>query len=162
MKIVGSELRSFAEETLPDYVVPATFIFLDKIPLTSNGKVDRNALPAPSFSDETAAFTQVVHESPRSEIERTIEQAWNEALGVDHVGLNQNFFDLGAHSLLVAEVHALLQERLGREIPLVDLFHFPCIAALASHLSGEAACRTGSSPDRVQQRLAARRDRVLK
>jgi len=158
-KIAGHELKSFVSEMLPSYMVPATFVFLDKIPLTSNGKIDRKALPAPS---NTAASAQIDREPARSEIERTIEQVWKDALGVDHVGLDENFFDLGAHSLLVAEVHASLQERLGREIPLVDLFHFPCIAALATHLGGGSIPHPSTSSKRVQRRLAARQDRVLK
>jgi acyl carrier protein len=159
-KVTGSELRSALEGKLPVYMVPAAFVFLESFPLTSSGKVDRNALPAPPSSGSAEASLELSRE--RNEIERVIEQAWKEALGVDNVSLNENFFDLGAHSLLVAEVHVQLQQRLGREFPVIDLFHFPCVAALASHLNGELAPRRNSGWGRAQQRLAALQDQAPK
>jgi acyl-coenzyme A synthetase/AMP-(fatty) acid ligase/acyl carrier protein len=159
-KLNGLELRSALAEKLPDYMVPAAFVFLDRLPLTSSGKVDRNALPAPASVGSSEAALEALREQPRNEIERIIEQVWKEALGVENVSLNENFFDLGAHSLLVAEVQVQLQQRLGREIPLVDLFHYPCVAALASYLSGEVVPRHQSGSDRAQRRRAARQDRA--
>jgi acyl carrier protein len=159
-KVTGSELRSALEEKLPAYMVPAAFVFLESFPLTSSGKVDRNALPAPPSAGSAEATLELSRE--RNEIERVIEQAWKEALGVDNVSLNENFFDLGAHSLLVAEVHVQLQQRLGREFPVIDLFHFPCVAALASHLNGELAPRRNSGWGRAQQRRAALQDQPPK
>jgi amino acid adenylation domain-containing protein len=161
-KLTGLELRRALEEKLPDYMVPGAFVFLERLPLTSSGKIDRNALPAPASAGSADAALEVLREQPRNEIERVIEQVWKEALGVDNISLNENFFDLGAHSLLVAEVHVQLQQRLAREIPLVDLFHFPCVTALASHLNGELAPRRSSGSDRAQQRRAARQDRAPK
>jgi amino acid adenylation domain-containing protein len=159
-KLNGLELRSALAEKLPDFMVPAAFVFLERLPLTSSGKVDRNALPAPFSVGSSETALRALHEQPRNEIERIIEQVWKEALGVENVSLNENFFDLGAHSLLVAEVQVQLQQRLGREIPLVDLFHYPCVAALASHLSGEAAPPRQPGSDRAQRRRAARQDRA--
>jgi acyl carrier protein len=95
---------------------------------------------------------------PSNELERVIVQAWKEALGVDRVGLNENFFDLGAHSLIVAEVHIQLQQLLGRELSLVDLFQFPTVTALANHLNGEEAAPRASN--RAERRLTARQLRA--
>jgi acyl carrier protein len=131
-------------------MVPSHFVVLDSFPLTANGKVDRNALPKPGL-EETCTDAG---ELPRSELERMITQAWTEALGVEQVGLNRNFFDLGAHSLMVAEVHIELQQKLGREISIVDFFQFPTVSALAAHIAGEDA--TPGTINRAARRLAAR------
>jgi acyl carrier protein len=137
-------------------MVPSHFVFLDSFPLTANGKIDRKALPDPSTIDNES---DAAPELPRSEMERVIAQAWKDALAVDDVGLNENFFDLGAHSLMVAEVHMQLQQMLGREISLVDLFQFPTVTALANHLNGaETAPRISS---RAERRLGARQKRGL-
>jgi amino acid adenylation domain-containing protein len=147
-------LRAALAATLPEYMVPSNFVVLDSFPLTANGKVDRNALPDPSTLENESGK---VPELPRNELERIIVEAWEDALGVDGVGLNENFFDLGAHSLLVAEVHMQLQQQLGRELSLVDLFQFPTVTALANHLNGEEVAPRVSS--RAEQRLAARQQR---
>jgi amino acid adenylation domain-containing protein len=161
-KLTGLELRSAMQEKLPDYMVPSTFVFLERLPLTPNGKIDRNALHPPPGSGGAEAGLQVSSEQPSSEIQRVIEQTWKEALGTDHIGLHENFFDLGADSLLVVAVHGELQQRLGREIPLVDLFHFPCVADLASHLGGELTPGPSVGASRALSRLAARQNRVLR
>jgi amino acid adenylation domain-containing protein len=149
-----ADLRAALAATLPEYMVPSNFMVLDSLPLTANGKIDRNALPHPSTVEDECGTAP---EPPRNELERVIEQAWEGALGVDRVGLNENFFDLGAHSLIVAEVHIRLQQLLGRELSLVDLFQFPTVAALANHLNGEEAAPRVSS--RAERRLAARQQR---
>jgi len=148
--IKQTELRSALTSTLPEYMVPSIFMVLDSFPLTANGKVDRNALPKPVVDEEP----QSGQELPRNALEEAIAREWQEALGVKQVGLNRNFFDLGAHSMMVAEVHMQLQQSLGREISLVDLFQFPTVSALAAHLSGQAVAAPAS--DRAQRRLAAR------
>jgi non-ribosomal peptide synthetase component F len=146
-----ADLRAALAATLPEYMVPSNFVLLDSLPLTVNGKVDRNALPHPStLENETSAASQL----PGNELEGIIAHAWKEALGVERVGLNENFFDLGAHSLMVAEVHMRLQQLLGRELSLVDLFQFPTVAKLANHLNGGEAAPQVSS--RAERRLAAR------
>jgi amino acid adenylation domain-containing protein len=150
-----ADLRGALAATLPEYMVPSNFVLVDSLPLTANGKIDRNALPNPSTQENASA---PVPEPPRNELERLIAQAWKDALGVDRVGLNENFFDLGAHSLIVAEVHIQLQQLLGRELSLVDLFQFPTVTALANHLNGEEAAPRVSS--RAGRRLAARQQRA--
>ena len=89
------------------------------------------------------------------ELQCIIVKAWREALGVEEIGLDENVFDLGATSLMMPQVQVDLQRELGREIPLVDLFEFHTVAALAAHLGGKSA--TSRKSDRAQRRLAARR-----
>ena len=154
-KLEIADLRAALAAILPEYMVPSHFVFLDSLPLTANGKIDRNALPNPSAVENESGTAP---EPPRNELERVIAEAWKDALGVDRVGLNENFFDLGAHSLMVAEVHIQLQQLLGRELSLVDLFQFPTVTALANHLNGEEAAPRVST--RAERRLAARQQRT--
>lgn len=152
--VAVSDLRIALESKLPDYMVPSNFVFLPALPLTDNGKIDRNALlklPAPSPAAGAAAQAG---SGAANEIERIVASAWQEALGVPSVGMNDNFFDLGAHSLTVAEVQARLQEKLQREIALVDLFQFSTVSTLAEHLAGTQA--RSQVTDRAQRRRLAR------
>ncbi|MFB2970447.1 amino acid adenylation domain-containing protein [Aerosakkonema sp. BLCC-F183] len=127
-------LRSFLKQKLPDYMVPSSFVFLNELPLTPNGKVDRKSLPAPEHlrSDLSANYVP-----PQTEIEQTIAKVWQAVLQTDKVGMNDNFFDLGGHSLRMAQVHNKLQEVLHKELSLVELFKYPTIGALAKYLSPE-------------------------
>ena len=150
-RVEVTDLRAALAAILPEYMVPSHFVLLDSLPLTANGKIDRNALPSPFAAENESGVTP---EPPRNNLERVIAEAWKDALGVDRVGLDENFFDLGAHSLMVAEVHIQLQQLLGRELSLVDLFQFPTVTALAKHLNGEALAPRVSS--RAMRRLAAR------
>ena len=154
-----STLRGVLESKLPDYMVPSAFVSLPELPLTNNGKIDRKALlslPPPGIA-VSAAVGQRRNEfsnQPSNEIERIVATAWQDALGIPSVGMNDNFFDLGAHSLTVAEVQAKLQEALGREISIVDLFQFSTVTALARHLAGTQS--PGPVSDRAQRRRLAR------
>jgi amino acid adenylation domain-containing protein len=148
-------LRSTLEAKLPDYMVPSAFEFLPTLPLTENGKIDRKALlklPAPNLAAGAAA-SQPGNE-PSSEMERIVAAAWQDALGVASVGMNDNFFDLGAHSLTVAEVQAKLQQTLGREISILDLFQYSTVSTLSRHLAGTQS--HGKISDRAQRRRLAR------
>jgi amino acid adenylation domain-containing protein len=144
-----TELRDALAAALPEYMVPSNFVVLDALPLTANGKIDRHALPMPA-----AEKPELVSEVPRTELEQKIAHAWKEALGIEQVGLHRNFFDLGAHSLMVAEVHLELQHTLGREISLVDLFQFPTVSTLAAHLDGQET--TPQVNNRAERRRTAR------
>jgi len=154
----GARLRAVLDAKLPDYMVPSAFVFLDELPLTGNGKIDRKALlklPPPNFASAAATHTA----EPSSEMERIVARAWQQALGIPAVGLTDNFFDLGAHSLTVAEAHAKLQEALGREIALLDLFQFTTVSALAAHLdkqSGGAQAAASQLSERAARRRMAR------
>ncbi|HJX28443.1 MAG TPA: phosphopantetheine-binding protein, partial [Thermoanaerobaculia bacterium] len=128
--LTAAELRAFLAGSLPEPLIPSELIFLEAMPLTPHGKVDRRALPAPSGQG-----AGVEHVAPRDETEQAVAAIWREALGVEKVGVHDNFFDLGGHSLVLARVHVLLKERLGREVSMVDLFRYPTVAALAKRLS---------------------------
>lgn len=149
----GAGLRSALDTKLPDYMVPSAFVFLDELPLTGNGKIDRKALlklPPPNLASAAAHSAE-----PANEMERTVARAWQQALGIPAVGLYENFFDLGAHSLTVAEAHAKLQEALGREIALLDLFQFTTVSALAAHLDAQSGAAQAVS--QLSERAARRR-----
>jgi len=153
-----STLRGALESKLPDYMVPSAFVFLPELPLTDNGKIDRKALlKLPPPSQLAAAATSHIAGQPHNEIESVIAAAWQDALGIPTVDFNDNFFDLGAHSLTVAEVQAKLQEALGREISIVDLFQYSTVSALAAHLVGTQSAPPSSVSDRAQRRKLARR-----
>jgi amino acid adenylation domain-containing protein len=148
-------LRNAIGAKLPEAMVPSAFVFLPELPLTANGKIDRKALlrlPPPGLRvTSTVSHTR---NNSVSEIERIVTQVWQEALGVLEVGQNDNFFDLGAHSLTVAEVQAKLQNALHREISIVDLFQFSTISSLSGHLAGTQS--QSQLSDRAERRRLAR------
>jgi amino acid adenylation domain-containing protein len=125
-------LRSWLQERLPDYMVPSSFIALEEIPLTPNGKVDRKQLPKPKASTRE---TLIPIASPRNRLEEQLVQIWSEILGVDRVGVRDNFFDLGGHSLLLIRVHARLRQELDSDVAVIDLFRYPTIESMASWLN---------------------------
>jgi amino acid adenylation domain-containing protein len=127
-----SDLREFLREQLPEYMVPSAIVRLEVFPLTPNGKLDRKALPAPNGAGHE---TDGPYVAPRSELERLIADVWREALGVERVGVGDNFFNLGGHSLLLIRVNNHLRESLRMELPVVELFKYPTVSALAEHLS---------------------------
>ena len=122
------ELRHFLKQKLPDYMVPSIFVMLDTLPLTPNGKVDRRALPAP---DRTRPDLEEAFVAPRTPMESLVAEVWQEALGVDQVGVYDNFFDLGGHSLLAMQVIAKLEKELGLRFHPRDLI-FQTLGQLAS------------------------------
>ncbi len=140
----AAELRSFLKTKLPDYMLPSVFVSLDALPLTPNGKVNRKALPIPD--DESISETVFI--APHGELEQSIAQIWKDVLNLKSVGIHDNFFDLGGHSLLMARVHHRLNETLGREISMVELFQYPTIDALVKYLSGAAPARPAHSRKR--------------
>lgn len=129
-----TELRHFLGGKLPNYMVPSAFVMLDALPLTPNGKIDQRALPTPSdYRPELReAFV-----APQTEIERTIAAVWQETLKMQEIGVNDNFFDLGGHSLLLISVHTALQKILNQDITLLELFKYPTVGSLAKRLSQE-------------------------
>jgi len=150
----AATLASFLSAKLPPYMVPASFVHLEALPVTANGKIDREALPAPP----PAARRNAAQAAPTTALERTVAGIWQEALAVERLGIDDNFFDLGGHSLLMIRVHGRLAEATGLEIPIVDLFTYPSIRSLARHLAGRgAAAGLDDEERRAQQQLAARR-----
>ncbi|HEY0782588.1 MAG TPA: amino acid adenylation domain-containing protein, partial [Thermoanaerobaculia bacterium] len=126
-------LRDFLASRLPEHMVPTAFVHLDALPLTPQGKVDRAALPAP------AAPAPAVRTLPESETERLLARLWREVLGLASVGIDDNFFDLGGHSLALAAVHDRLCHELGPRGPRVELFVHPTHRKLSGRLAGRTA-----------------------
>jgi amino acid adenylation domain-containing protein/FkbM family methyltransferase len=122
------DLRAQLSRQLPEYMLPSAYVLLEKLPLTTNGKVNRKALPSP---DQFSVVSRP-YETPMGEIEIAIAGIWQALLGVDRVGRHDNFFELGGHSLLVVRASALLAERLGRKLALFEFFSRPSVAALAA------------------------------
>ena len=149
------QLRQHLWEQLPDYMVPATFVILEDMPLTPNGKVNRRALPAPDKSRPDLATALV---KPQSDTETKIAQIWQEVLQLDTVGILDNFFELGGNSLLLTQAYHQLAACFGSELSIVTLFQYPTIQSLAQHLTQPAETqpqsqRTPSKP-KSEQRTA--------
>ncbi|HYP01166.1 MAG TPA: non-ribosomal peptide synthetase, partial [Pyrinomonadaceae bacterium] len=151
--LATGELRQFLKQRLPDYMIPATFVTLDAMPLTPNGKLNRRALPASSTPGTSAAD----YVAPQSDLERTIAGIWQDALQVERLSMHDNFFDLGGHSLLMAQVHARLREVLQTEVPVIELFKYPTVSSLAKYFNGRQQQQQGQpasreTEDRVKKR----------
>jgi hypothetical protein len=139
-------------------MVPSAFEFLDAFVLTPNGKVDRTALPAPSA--ERAAEEAYI--APRGELESRIARLWSEVLGIERVGVHDNFFDMGGNSLLALELHERLRRELDARGSITDLFRFPTIHLFARQLAAKGvsidAASTGRDrAQRQRQALSGRR-----
>ncbi|MGZ5780312.1 MAG: amino acid adenylation domain-containing protein, partial [Burkholderiaceae bacterium] len=135
----SDELKTYLKLVLPEYVVPSAFVMLEAMPLTPNGKLDRNALPAP---DQSALQTQA-YEAPQGEIEEVLAGIWQDTLHVERVSRYDNFFELGGHSLLAVQTVARIRHTIGRNIALRDLFEHPVLAEIAKRLPvAEASAQT--------------------
>jgi amino acid adenylation domain-containing protein len=133
-ELTVSGLREYLLNKLPDYMIPTYFVPLPKIPLTSNGKVDRKALNAYDVRLETG----VEYVAPETETEKTVARVWQEVLKTERVGVRDNFFDIGGNSLKIITVNVRLREAYGRDIPVVAMFQYPTIESLARYLGEEA------------------------
>ena len=128
----SSELRSFLGELLPNYMVPSAFVFLDTMPLTPNGKINRRALPAP---DESSIQLGTNFVTPRNPTEEILVAIWADVLGVEGVGIHDNFFELGGHSLLATTVVSRLNQALAAELTIRHIFETPTIVGLSSAIT---------------------------
>ena len=140
----GETLREFLGERLPDYMVPSVVIVLESLPRNPNGKVDRRSLPEPAGRDPQRTFV-----SPRTDMEASFAREWAAVLGLPQVGIHDNFFDLGGHSLTAVQLVSRIQKMIGKPIALLDLFQAPTVAGLAERISGQAEAM--SSPFVVLQ-----------
>ena len=146
-------LREALRTRLPAAMVPTIFVGLAALPVTPNGKVDRRALPDPI---ETRTAAEAAGVAPASDLEVTIAGVWQAALGREAVGVTDNFFDLGGHSLLLVDVQKRLQTVLDRPIAVVDLFAHPTVRSLAQSLQpAEAASAATTATDRAARQRAA-------
>ncbi len=124
------ELREYLSKYLPDYMIPSYFIQLEKLPLTSNGKLDRKALPESTGNISTGAE----YEAPRNSTEEKLVAIWSEVLRVESIGINDNFFELGGHSLKATSLAAKIHKGLNVEIPLKEIFKAPTIKGISEYI----------------------------
>ncbi|MGF1467099.1 MAG: MupA/Atu3671 family FMN-dependent luciferase-like monooxygenase [Sandaracinaceae bacterium] len=149
-------LRAKLQEALPDFMVPAHIVRMDRLPLTPNKKVDRKALPRPSATAEPRRPEEQV--APEGETEGTIAAIWRRILGLSEVSTQDNFFELGGHSLLAVQAHREIKTETGKDLSVTDIFRFPTIASLAAHLDGAGA--PSKALAKSADRAAARRQAV--
>lgn len=150
-----TELRAFMQSLLPDYMVPSSYVFLDSMPLTTNGKVDRKALPEPDTIRPNLEETFV---APTGAVESALAEIWAQVLGLERVGVHDNFFDLGGHSLLLMQLHGKLNEKFQTDISLVELFEYSTVYAQAKWLSkqGSANAETANLEEQAQKLRSGR------
>ena len=134
VQLEAADLRESLQVKLPDYMVPSAFVFLERFPLSPNGKVDRKALPAPARAGVEADPELA---APRDALELQLIELWEKVLGVHAVGRQDNFFDLGGSSMMAVRLFAQIEKSFGRKIPLAALFKTPTIAQLADILRGD-------------------------
>jgi amino acid adenylation domain-containing protein len=138
----ATELRRFLSHKLPEYMIPSSFVILDALPLTLNGKIDRSKLPP---ADGARPEIDQSFVEPRSELEELVTQIWCELLKCDRIGVHDNFFELGGHSLLATRVVARLRSNFGVDLPLRKFFELPTIAALTEYMDRLRCSSAGTS-----------------
>jgi natural product biosynthesis luciferase-like monooxygenase protein len=145
-------LRAHIAETLPDAMMPSHFVTMEAFPLTPNAKVDRNRLPPPAEKVQAvpAAFIQ-----PANSLQQEIGAVFSRALGLERVGMSDNFFALGGHSLLAVQIHREIKAKLAPDLTITDIFRFPTVAQLADHISGKG--KSDAQLGRAAERAAMRR-----
>jgi amino acid adenylation domain-containing protein len=157
------ELRDFLRQKLPHYMIPSAFMMLEILPLLPNGKVDRRALPAP---EGIRPDSRMDYEEPQTEMERTIASVWRKVLDIDEIGLNDKFFDLGGHSLLMLKAHTELDQIItDKDLTIVNMFEHPTVKSLAQYLSqtqGETSLQSVQERAREQKRSLRRKKQFLR
>lgn len=148
-------LRSYLRQCLPGYMVPSRFVSLDRLPLTANGKVDRAALPAPS---DIGAVTGAPYVEPKNELEKRLAAVWRSVLGLERLGRDDNFFEIGGNSLLMVQLRSRLRDELGRDISLVELFRHSSVARLARALESASGDGAEAGFSRMRGRAERRRE----
>ncbi|MEY9624101.1 amino acid adenylation domain-containing protein [Bradyrhizobium ottawaense] len=151
---LAGALRAHLSARLPDYMVPSAFVRLAALPLTVNGKLDRNALPAPADQ----AYALAAYQSPQGAVETALAQIWAELLGVERIGRNDHFFELGGHSLLAVQMSSRLSQAVGVELPLSTLFARPVLSDLAASIVELLSC---SGPQELPSIAAVSRHEPL-
>ena len=160
--VCPSELKTFVQKSLPSHMVPSVYISMDDFPLTPNGKVDRKAFPSP---DEFSKQLVADYVAPDNDLEKTVADIWKSILERDQIGVNDNFFDLGGHSLLVIRVLTRLRAEVDPNVQVVDLFQYTTIKTLVEHLSGtkdKVAKDVGQDRAQARKASAGRRRRNVR
>ena len=149
--VTASGLRVSLSEKLPDYMIPSSFLVMDAMPITPTGKVDRSALPAPSRIRPELNTSFV---APRTLCEKELAQVWAEILTLDRIGIHDNFFDLGGHSLMATRVVSRVIKTFQVEVPLQALFAAPTVAEMAAVITEHQAKKLGEQDlDRILAEL---------
>ena len=138
------ELKGFLKDRLPNYMVPPIFVFMSAMPLTPNGKIDRRALPDP---EQTRPELQVEYVAARTRVEGTLTEMWMQLLGLEQVGIFDNFFDLGGESLMATKVVSRVREIFEVELPLRTIFESPTIAQLSESIENAEKADQGNVED---------------
>lgn len=159
-----NDLRTHLKRKLPDYMIPAAFVILEKMPLTANGKIDHQRLTALEAVQQPA---MIEYSTPQNGLEQTIVAVWQKVLHTQQVGMQDNFFDLGGYSLLLIEVQNSLQALLHQEISIIDLFKYPTVRSLAAYLSQASTEEPDNQPSQEEEspatsRMSKRRQRALR
>jgi amino acid adenylation domain-containing protein len=152
------QLRSFVRERLPEYMMPATFIMLDELPVTPHGKLDQRALPLPDQGDPAL---RIDYTAPRTQTEETLAAIWIEVLGLERVGVLDDFFELGGHSLLATKIVSRIRSAFQLELPLRSLFEAPTVAHLSEAIT-KARSNGGETPGSPVIKRVAREQYRLK
>jgi amino acid adenylation domain-containing protein len=140
--LATSALQNYLRARLPEYMIPSTFVRLEKLPTLPNGKIDRKALPVPDSARRDRASTYV---APRNQTEERLAEFWSEILGVERIGVNDNFFDLGGHSLLATQAISRIRETFQTDLSLRSFFAAPTIAALAVRIAETLASQVSDA-----------------
>jgi len=151
------DLRAHLREGLPEYMVPSAFVVLERMPLTPTGKIDRRALPAPEEVKTEGESGEAAFAAPRTRTEKRLAEAWREVLRLERVGVNDNFFDLGGHSLLVTQLASRIRAGFGIELPMAAVFESPTLAALAAKI--EPLLPEGADEEPAEQIPVVPRDK---
>lgn len=138
-------LRDFLSNKLPGYMVPSAYVLLNSFPMTANGKIDRKALPVPKIDSSS-----MPDDYNLGETERIIASIWREVLKTDKIGVNQNFFDVGGHSLLLAQVRSRLVKAFNKDISMMDLFRYPTIHKLSEFINGGEKSEPGNAYSKIR------------
>jgi amino acid adenylation domain-containing protein len=159
---INLALQEFLRRRLPEFMIPTDIVAREHLPRTRNGKVDRRALPE---WVPPQARARTPYAAPRDEVERMVASVWRQVLNVEQVGIHDNFFDLGGHSLLLTYAYNQLRASLDREFSIVDMFRYPTVSSLAQHLS--AGTQTALSHEQIrarveQQKESARRRQAIR
>ena len=157
-EIDGGRLREHLADSLPDFMIPAHFVTLAEFPLTPNRKTDRNNFPAPHEGGVLSAGSTAVYQPPENPYQQQIAEIWQQALGLPRVGIQDNFFQVGGHSILAVQVHRRIREQLNVDFNIADMFRYATVASLSAFLGnqGEATKATQQiATDRARKRREA-------
>lgn len=155
------ELQCFLREKLPEYMIPSAFMYLESLPLSANGKIDRRALPNPEVLLQEF---EIAYAPPQNHLEQTIVTVWQTVLNLEKVGVEQNFFEIGGNSLAITQVYAKLKNALPNEIEnyisIVELFKYPTICSLAKYLNRAQETAPKAENSELVKQLAAGKNRL--